>query len=335
MPKKRANPWYVRLLTVILCELVFLPLFAFLLVYHSPFVGLKEKVVVMSMGTAHNKFFATWFVPQAEIDDIMERMQSVVDDGDEDLGEITIAPLSPTPTVGQGEPTPTPEPVATVIDIVKPTFKAKLMTIRDPSRVFMGFAPHIGEYGAPLSDLVEYHGAMGGVNAGGFVDGIGYVNGAVPNGIAIQDGKVLFAQSGVSKYSVIGFNTENVLVISNGMTLEQVKAAKLRCAVSFGPALILNGKPLVKQGGQALEPRTGIGQTKDGTILLLVIDGRQAGTAGASYLDVQNILLEHGAYNAANLDGGSSSTMNFLGRTVNSPCDILGERTIASAVLVK
>jgi exopolysaccharide biosynthesis protein len=335
MPKKHANPWYVRVLAVILCELLFLPLFAFVLVYHSPFVGLKEKVVVMSMGTTGNKFFATWFVPQAEIDDIMKRMQSVVDDGHEDLGEISIAPTAPPPTVAQGDPTPTPEPAATLIDIVKPTFKAKLLVIKDPSRVFMGFAPHIGEYGSPLSDLVEFHGALGGVNAGGFVDGIGYVNGAVPNGIAIQDGKILFAQKGLSTYNVIGFNTENKLVVSNGMTLEQIKAANLRCAVSFGPALILNGKPLVKQAGQALEPRTGIGQKQDGTILLLVIDGRQAGTNGATYLDVQNLLLEYGAYNGANLDGGSSTTMNFMGKTVNSPCDILGERTIASAVLVK
>ncbi len=335
MPKKRANPWYVRVLVVVLCEVVFLPLFAFLLVYHSPFVALKEKVVVMSMGTAHNKFFATWFVPQAQVDEIMKRMQSVVDDGNEDVGDITVAPVSPEPTVAQGEPTPTPEPVATVIDIVKPDFKAKLMIIRDPSRVFMEFDPHIGEYGAPLSDLVVYHKAIGGVNAGGFVDGIGYVNGAVPNGIAIQDGKILFAQSGLSKYSVIGFNTDNILVISNGMTLDQIKAAKLRCAVSFGPALVLNGQPLVKSGGQALEPRTAIAQKKDGTILLLVIDGRQAGTNGATYLDEQNLLLEYGAYNAANLDGGSSTTMNFLGRTVNSPCDILGERTLASAVLVR
>jgi exopolysaccharide biosynthesis protein len=186
-----------------------------------------------------------------------------------------------------------------------------------------------------LSSIVEVFGALGGVNAGGFVDGLGYVNGAVPNGIAIQDGKILFAQKGLSKYNVIGFNNDNVLIVSNGMTMEEIKAADLRCAVSFGPALILNGKPLVKQAGEALEPRTGIGQRKDGTILLLVIDGRQVASHGASYLEVQNILLEYGAYNAANLDGGTSATMNFLGRTVNSPCDILGERTIASAVLFK
>jgi exopolysaccharide biosynthesis protein len=335
MKKTRANPLSVRIVHLLLCELVFLPLFAFLLVYHSPFTSLKEKVVVMSMGTTGNKFFATLFVPQPEIDEIMKRMQSVVGDDTQNPGDISIVPLSPTPTLQQGEPTPTLEPVATIVDIERDGFKGKLLTIRDPSRVFIGFAPHIGSYGAPLSSIVEEFGALGGVNAGGFVDGLGYVNGAVPNGIAIQDGKILFAQKGLSKYNVIGFNYDNILIVSNGMTLEEIKAADLRCAVSFGPALILNGKPLVEQAGEALEPRTGIGQRKDGTILLLVIDGRQIASHGASYLDVQNVLLEYGAYNAANLDGGTSATMNFLGKTANSPCDILGERTIASAVLFK
>ena len=52
-----------------------------------------------------------------------------------------------------------------------------------------------------------------------------------------------------------------------------------------------------------IAPRTVIGQKKDGTIILLTIDGRSAKSLGASLLDVQNILLQYGAFNASNLDG--------------------------------
>lgn len=62
-------------------------------------------------------------------------------------------------------------------------------------------------------------------------------------------------------------------------------------------------------GARASPPRTAIGQKRDGTILLLVIDGRQSGgILGATLLDVQNILYSQGAWNAANLDGGSVGT---------------------------
>lgn len=68
--------------------------------------------------------------------------------------------------------------------------------------------------------------------------------------------------------------------------------------------------------------------------MLLTIDGRQPRSAGANYTDVMSVLMQYGAYNAANLDGGSSTTMNYMGKTINAPCDILGERSIATAFLV-
>jgi len=108
--------------------------------------------------------------------------------------------------------------------------------------------------------------------------------------------------------------------------------------VTFGPPLIINGKKLITEGdgGWGIAPRTAIGQRKDGTLLLLVIDGRQPGySLGATLLDVQNILFEQGAYTAANLDGGSSTTMFYNGQVVNKPCDMLGERMIPTAFIVK
>ena len=104
--------------------------------------------------------------------------------------------------------------------------------------------------------------------------------------------------------------------------------------LSFGPPLIVNGEKMIHNGdgGWGISPRTAIGQRKDGTILFLVIDGRQPGySIGASLADVQNIMYEQGAYIAANLDGGSSTTLYFNGQVVNKPADLLGERMIPTA----
>jgi exopolysaccharide biosynthesis protein len=51
--------------------------------------------------------------------------------------------------------------------------------------------------------------------------------------------------------------------------------------------------------------------------------------------EVQTILLQRGVVNAANLDGGSSSTMYYNGEVINDPCDWNGERTVATAVYVE
>jgi exopolysaccharide biosynthesis protein len=88
-------------------------------------------------------------------------------------------------------------------------------------------------------------------------------------------------------------------------------------------------------GGWGIQPRTAIGQTIDGKVLMLVIDGRQVGSIGATLKNVQDIMLEHGAYNAANLDGGSSTVMYYQGELLNKPCSIKGERLLPDAFVVK
>lgn len=108
--------------------------------------------------------------------------------------------------------------------------------------------------------------------------------------------------------------------------------------ISFGPALIVNGEKMITRGdgGWGVGPRTAIGQRKDGTVLFLVIDGRQPGySVGATLRDIQNIMYEEGAVIAANLDGGSSSTLYYNGKVINKPADLLGERMIPTAFVVK
>ena len=92
----------------------------------------------------------------------------------------------------------------------------------------------------------------------------------------------------------------------------------IRDALSFGPVLVMNGRAsTVKGSGSGLNPRTAIGQRSDGAVLLLVIDGRQPSSLGATYADLIDIMMDFGAVNAANLDGGNSSGMYYKGSIIN------------------
>ena len=321
---------------------------AIILIYHGPFTDLRDSIVSMSMATNSNKFFATWFLSTNEIDRILSYTNSKVKNGIEDPNKIIIKATQITETTSAevrgsdsisteskiADPTTTPVRKIEIIDVAGKTFKGKLMIIEDPSRIDLGLAPKIGQVGAPLSEIVKVNNAAGGINAGGFLDDNFIGKGATPDGIVIMDGEIIYQQSGLSSFGIIGFTKDNILLVSNGMSLDEIKKSNLRCAISFGPVIITNGEPLVESSGTALQPRSAIAQTKDGTILLLAIDGRSADSQGGDFKEIQDVLLQYGAYNAANLDGGSSTTMNYLGKTINNPCDITGERSIASAFLI-
>ena len=84
-----------------------------------------------------------------------------------------------------------------------------------------------------------------------------------------------------------------------------------------------------------IAPRTGIGQTADGTIIFVVIDGRQpTWSIGATISDLMNVFLDYNAINAINLDGGSSSELVYNGKVMNRLWNIFGERYIPTAFVV-
>ncbi|MEY8000695.1 phosphodiester glycosidase family protein [Clostridium sp. Mt-5] len=321
MKKKQKNK-IIYICHFLICQIIFLLLFSVTLIYHGPFINYRDYIVSTSMATNKNKFFATWFLSSSEINSILAKTNSSVRDSKEIVNNIDIQRAKKSSTKVK------------IIDIKETNFKAKLMIISDPSKIFLGIAPKFGHTGATLSEIVKSYNAVGGINAGGFLDDNLMGTGSKPDGIVISNDVVKFKQSGLSKFNVIGFNKNNILIIGNLMTMGEIYNSNLKCAISFGPALVLNGKPLVTKGGTSLQPRSAIGQRKDGTVLLLAIDGREHDSAGANYTDTQDIMLKYGAYNAANLDGGSSTTLNYLGKTINNPCDIAGERTIATAFLI-
>jgi len=134
----------------------------------------------------------------------------------------------------------------------------------------------------------------------------------------------------------VGFDENNILHVGN---ISAVRALELniKYATCFGPALIINGNPCNEKYllGGGLNPRTAVGQKADGTVMLLVVNGRQIDSIGASYDDLIDIFLKHGAVNAGNLDGGSSSFLIYNNEYLNSSANIFGERAVPNAVLVR
>ena len=194
-------------------------------------------------------------------------------------------------------------------------YKGYMIVILDPTRVFVGKPDSYGGVGLTLEQMVEKYGALGGINAGGFKDDGGGGLGGEPEGLTIVDG-VAFSLDSFTTEGFAGLDRNGILHVGF-YTYEDCVANDIVHAVSFGPILVSNGEP-VEPPSSSVNPRTAIGQRADGAIIMLVIDGRQVHSIGATYQDMMDLMLDYGAVNAINMDGGSSTVMYYDGRYVNS-----------------
>lgn len=188
-----------------------------------------------------------------------------------------------------------------------------MIKVLDPTRVFVSRGKN---YALPLAEQCMENNALGGINGGAFLDKDGAGDGFAPDGLTIVDGQPI--STGYYSNDIAGLTEDGLLIVGH-YSYEDAVAMGLKGCVTFGPVLIHNGVPMdISKIPSGLNPRTAIGQRKDGCILMLVIDGRQVHSYGATYRDVQDVMLEYGAVNALNLDGGSSTTMWYNGAYVNS-----------------
>ena len=109
-------------------------------------------------------------------------------------------------------------------------------------------------------------------------------------------------------------------------------------AIGGYPMLIKDGE-IVQHGCTTdlcyRNPRTAVGVTRTGTVLMVVVDGRRAGwSVGMTMLQLARLMKHFGAVSALSLDGGGSSTMWVRGKIINRPSDPTGERKVSSALLV-
>lgn len=204
------------------------------------------------------------------------------------------------------------------LDIIqKPAFKGYMLMIKDPTRVFVGTSSDFksGREGIRIFDAADKYQAVCAINGGEFPDGAGVGNGGTPIGITYSQGKLVF--SGHTNRTFMGLTNDNKLIVSEGMTQARAQELGIRDGVCFqtGNCLITNdGQNMTlhysdKNTGRA--QRTAIGQRADGTILMLVTDGRTASSLGATHNDLIEVMLEYGATAAGKLDGGSSAMMYY------------------------
>ncbi len=318
---KKVLKWIVFFL---IFQIIYVPILSIVLIYYGPFTNTRDMIVTTAMTTMKHQYFATLFLSKEKIDEILAKNRPQENIEDQSLSAINI---------GSGISAEDMNGIE-LKDVSNDSYTGKLLIINDPSRVKLVSSPRLGTSGATTSQIVAENDAVAGINAGGFQDdALG--TGGKPAGLVIEDGQLRTTNTGAS-YSLVGMDKDNKMVVSNSMTYSKCQQLNLRCAVSFGPVIIINGNATIKSGtgGWGMQPRTAIAQRKDGAILMLVIDGRQKGSLGATLRQVQDILLDNGAYNAFNLDGGASTTMVYNGNVVNSPSDILGERYVPNAFIV-
>lgn len=291
----------------------------------GPFSSFRELIVTTSMTTLNHKYIASVFASDEEIQKIMDENSIKTPQGNSNISDIQISSLdSPAADKSKIE----------LIDIKGSTFAGYMLIVHDPSRVRIVSNVNLNKTGMKLGDIVKKYNAAGGINAGGFVDEGGTGFGGTTTGCIIENSQVKFGTYGV-KYNIIGFNKDNILVLGR-YTLGEAQKLNIRDAVEFEPFIVVNGEPVIKHGdgGWGLGPRTAIGQTKDGKVIMITIDGRQLHSVGATLKDVQDIMVKYNAFNASILDGGSSSVMYYQGKLINKPSSIYGERFLPSAFII-
>lgn len=326
-----------------LLSLILVIVIGFLTIFYSPwFTEVRDRYILMTYKTS-NAWLSTVFFSQELIDKVFEE-NGMVDTGNEVDPDL----IGGNSSEGQDEDetVPTPKPIEFSTSAKYPateiyndgevqiiefsgtqsagSYTARLIQIKDPSRVFLGVTSKLGTKGELIADQCAKNDALCGINAGGWVDVGGVGSGGTPLGTIIKDGKITNYTVNYENqvYSwIIGFTNENVLVIGE-YTNDQIKELGIRDGMSWrAPVkLIVNGEKVEYKGlAGGYDPRSAIGQREDGVVLLLAIDGTwQRGIDGADFAMVADIMYEFGAVNAANLDGGTSSVMSLKGQTISN-----------------
>jgi exopolysaccharide biosynthesis protein len=325
--KNKRNAITLTLLFIIF-EIIFSAITGPFVVYYGPFKNVRDTIVGSAMTTLKSQWIATLFLSDGRIKEI--------------LGEQTVEVIVQTDLDGVKVEKKQDNSIERY-NIKGKKYKGYILVISDPTRVKVGYSSLLGTEGQLTSDIARDNNAIAAVNGGGFTDSVSGVDwigtGAKATGVIIANGKTISndLKDENVKTDVAALTKAGKLLVGPHSLLEMKKLGVTE-AVSFGPALIVDGQKTMSSGmgrwGTA--GRTVIAQKKDGSIILLVIDGRQLGSFGATLREVQDLLYdEYGAYNAINLDGGSSSTMFYNEEVISSPSDSLGERTIPSIIFVE
>ena len=336
--KVRKTPvWKKILLTIIILGIVGIS--TLLVLFYGPISTFRDWWITTAMTTMSHKYLAEWFFDEEIINEVLAKNKIEETDETTDTSLIIIDEAKEEieyeneyekqlfaknidkekyNIYAEGED-------YRIIKIEGKGYNGYLAAIYDPSKVRVATSKYIGSSGQYLTDISEDNNAIIAINGGGFLDENSKGNGSTPLGIVMSKGKVIANNNNTVGGGLIGFDKDDKLVIGK-MSVSKAKSIGIRDAVTFSPFLIVNGESVKIRGngGWGTAPRTVIGQRKDGVVLFLVLDGRRLTMPGATIKDLIEIMENYGAYNAANLDGGTSSAMAYNHELVNDPVDASG-----------
>ena len=326
--KKKRRKWSKKKkVGIILGSFFTIGLATFLFLCYGPWPGFRNFWITSAMTTMSHRYLATWFYSDETIQKVLENNKII------EVGEVTDPDLiqfkkySGSMLIFKNKyekeilTKDKDNDLYKIIEINGTTYQGFLVAIYNPSKVSIATTQYLGTRGEAITDVAKREGAVIAMNAGGFYDPDWNSNGAIPHGTVIQNGKIVsdFQDANMGG-GFIGFTNDNKLVLGK-MTKEEALEVGYRDAIEFGPFLIVNGKSsfIKGNGGWGIAPRTAIGQRKDGIVLFLVINGRLPNSIGADMVDLTEIMENYGAYNAANLDGGSSTELVVNNKIINTP----------------
>jgi exopolysaccharide biosynthesis protein len=204
-------------------------------------------------------------------------------------------------------------------------YTAKIMVISDPTTVHL-VESQFASKGQALSDLIKENKGVAGINAGGFVDKGGDGSGGQVIGIVISNGHLLSVPSaGKDAPQLVGGFLSDGQFITGRYSVNQLLNLGVTEAVSFGPQLIVNGVNRVTptiDGAWGWAPRTAFGQEKNGSVVMIITDGRfywNKTHRGASMSDMAHLFESYHVTNAIAMDGGGSTTMIKDGQLLLKP----------------
>lgn len=296
----------------------FLLLFLFLL--YGPYKRFSNWLITSAMTTMNHQYLATWFYSDKYINKVMNSnyVKEINEETNPELINFEINSDSYDNDYEKQVLVHDKSQVYKLIKINEKKLRGYLVVIYDASRVTVGASKNLGYSGEYVVDMAKREKALVAINASGFEDEGGHGTGGKPEGYVIKDGKIIWDRALYG--NLVGFNKDNVLVVGK-MSKETAIKKGIRDAVNFSPILVVNGKPssVYGNGGWGHANRTAIGQRKDGIVLFLVMDGRdyKTGVIGPGMSEMIDIMLRYGAYNAVNLDGGTSSNLVINGKLVN------------------
>ena len=310
--------FFLLLFTVILLSLAALVL-VMNLIFKGPSPTAQERLTMPLIEASATKWIPALFIGEERVAEITsaESGSSLTDDVT-DTSQVIIQKDSAIST-SSNEWDNYPDGIR-IESYAGDTYNAHIMIVRDPSQVYMGISTESFSTSIPgkrLNAVMEEENVLAGVNAGAFNDDgtASSTVGSCPLGLVMSGGKCVWTsgkQPGLEGFA--GFTTDDVLVVSTtNLTKAQAEEMNIRDGCCFGPVLIMNGEVNMEayNMNSGFNPRTAIGQRADGAVIFVCVDGRQAGSIGGTYADVIDIMVEYGAVNACNMDGGSSSIMYY------------------------